>query len=44
MKSKNSLYQAKEHNNLREVILEAVSKYPNNNAFIIKNKNGKETK
>lgn len=43
MKSKNMLYEAKEFNNLREVIQNAVNKYPNNNAFIIKNKEGKQT-
>ena len=43
MKSKNMLYEAKEFNNLREVLQNAVNKYPNNNAFIIKNKDGKQT-
>ena len=44
MKSKNKLYKAKEFNNLREIIQNTVNLYPNNNAFIIKNKKGKETR
>ena len=31
------LYKTKEFSNIREVIENAVEKYPNNNAFIIKN-------
>lgn len=42
MKSKNNLYEAKEFNNIREIIENAVNKYPNNNAFIIKNKEGRK--
>lgn len=42
MKSKNHLYDAKEFNNIKEIILDAVKKYPNNNAFIIKNKQAKQ--
>lgn len=41
MNLKSKLYDAKEFNNVREVLLDAVYKYPNNNAFIIKNKEGK---
>lgn len=43
MKSKNMLYEAKEFNNLREVLQNTAKEYPNNIAFIIKNKEGKET-
>jgi len=43
MKSKNMIYEAKEFDNLREVLQNSVKEYPNNNAFIIKNKIGKET-
>ncbi len=44
MKSvKNMLYKAKEFNNLKEVIEDAANKYSSNNAFIIKNKEGKKT-
>lgn len=36
------LYKTKEFSNIREIIANAVEKYPNNNAFIIKNsENGK---
>ena len=43
-KSKNDLYEAKEFNNIREIIKNAIEKYPDNNAFIIKKKDGKEVK
>ena len=43
MKSKNMLYEAKEFNNLREILQNSAKEYPNNFAFIIKNKEGKET-
>ena len=42
MKSKSDLYDAEEFENIREVIKHAVNKYPENNAFIIKEKNGDE--
>lgn len=38
MKSKNKLYEAREYQNIREVIQDAVNKYPDNKAFILKNK------
>ena len=44
MKSKNMLYIAKEFSNLREVIQNSIEKYPDNNAFIIKNKQGSNQK
>lgn len=42
MKSKNNLYEAQKFENVREIIKNAVDKYPDNNAFIIKEINGKE--
>jgi len=44
MKSKNMLYKATEHKNLRDVIKNAIEKYSDNNAFIIKNKQGTNKK
>lgn len=44
MKSKNMLYKATEYKNLREVIKNAIEKYSDNNAFIIKNKQGTNKK
>ena len=44
MKSKNMLYEAKEFKNLREIIQNSIEKYSNNNAFIIKNKQGAKEK
>ncbi len=44
MKSKNMLYEAKEFKNIREIIQNAIEKYPYNNAFIIKNKAGAKEK
>jgi len=38
---KNEIYESKEYNNIREVINDAISKYPNNIAFKIKNKDSK---
>lgn len=38
MKSRSDLYDAVEYNNLREVMKNAIEKYPDNNAFIIKEK------
>ena len=35
------LYDAKEHNNIKEIIYEAVGKYNKNTAFVIKHKEGK---
>ena len=39
-----NIYEAKEFDNLREVIKNAVQEHPNNNAFIIKEVDGKEPK
>lgn len=44
MKIKRVLYEAERFNNLREVFQNAVKKYPNSNAFILKEKIGKEVK
>lgn len=44
MKSKNELYPAKEFYNIREIIKNAVKKYPFHNAFIVKNKEGAKEK
>ena len=44
MKPKNMLYKATEFKNLREVIQNTIKNYPNNNAFIIKNKPGTNQK
>lgn len=44
MKIKNKIYEAENLKNLREVIDYSVKKYPDNNAFIIKEKKGKEVK
>lgn len=44
MKSKNEIYPAQEFNNIREIIKNAVEKYPFHNAFIIKNKPGTNQK
>lgn len=44
MKSKNMLYEAKEFKNLREIIQNSIEKYSDNNAFIIKNKQGSSKK
>lgn len=44
MKTYNKIYEAKEFKNIREIIDNSVNLYPNNNAFIIKQKNGKEVK
>lgn len=41
---KNVLYKNKEYNNIREVVNEAIEKYPESVAFTIKNKEEKETK
>ena len=41
---KNILYKNKEYNNIREVVNEAIEKYPESVAFTIKNKEEKETK
>ncbi len=38
-----NLYEATEFDNLREIINNSVEKYPDNKAFIIKEKNGDET-
>ena len=42
MKLKNELYEATQFDNLREIIANTVKNYPNNDAFIVKNKVGKE--
>ncbi len=39
-----NLYEATEFENLREIINNSVEKYPDNKAFIIKEKDGEETK
>lgn len=44
MKSKNMLYPATEFKNLREVMKDAIEKYSDNKAFIIKNKPGTNQK
>lgn len=44
MKSRSDLYDAVEYNNLREVMKNAIEKYPDNNAFIIKEKVNDEVK
>lgn len=42
MKTNKNLYNPIKFNNIREIINNAVNLYPNNNAFIIKNKTEKE--
>ena len=42
MKVYRKLYDAEKYDTIREYIDRAIEKYPNNNAFILKNKNGKE--
>ena len=37
-----AFYKAREYNNVKEIINDAVRKYPNNVAFKIKNKNDKK--
>lgn len=44
MKAKNKLYEAKGFKNLREIIQNSIEKYSDNNAFIIKNKQGSNKK
>ena len=44
MKSKNMLYEAKEFKNLREIIQNSIKEHPENNAFIIKNKEDSKEK
>ena len=44
MKTYNKIYEAKEFKNIREVIDNSVNLYPNNKAFIIKEKEGKNVK
>lgn len=44
MKTYNKIYETKEFKNVREVIDNSVNLYPNNNAFIIKEKEGKNVK
>ena len=44
MSSKNKIYDAKEFKNIREIINNAIEKYPENKAFIIKNKDKNEEK
>ena len=39
----NTIYEAKEYSNLREMLNNAVNLHPNNNAFIIKNTENGET-
>ena len=42
MKTYRKLYDAEKFDTVREYINSVIKKYPNNNAFILKNKNGKE--
>ena len=42
MKVYRKLYNSEKYDTIREYIHRAIEKYPNNNAFILKNKNGKE--
>ena len=42
MKTYGKLYDAEKFDTVREYINSGIKKYPNNNAFILKNKNGKE--
>ena len=42
MKVYRKLYDAQKFNTIRDYIYAAIEKYPNNNAFIIKNKNGND--
>lgn len=44
MKTYNKIYEAKEFKNIRDIIYNSVKLYPNNAAFIIKQKQGKEVK
>ncbi len=44
MKTYNKIYEAKEFKNIRDIIDNSVNLYSNNNAFIIKQKQGKEVK
>lgn len=44
MKTYNKIYEAKTFNNIREIIDNSVELYPNNKAFIIKEKKGKDVK
>ena len=39
---KNVFYESKEYNNVKEVINDAIEKYPENKAFIVKTKKEKE--
>ena len=42
MKAYRKLYEAEKFDTIREYISNGIKKYPNNNAFILKHKNGKE--
>ncbi len=42
MKAYRKLYEAEKFDTIREYINNGIKKYPNNNAFILKHKNGKE--
>lgn len=42
MKTYNKIYEAERFENIRDIIDNSVKLYPNNNAFIIKEKNGKD--
>ncbi len=44
MKTYNKIYESKQFKNIREIIDNSVDLYPNNTAFIIKQKEGKEVK
>ena len=44
MKSEETFFKYQDFNNIKEIIYNSVEKYPNNIAFKIKEKNGKEVK
>ena len=44
MKSEETFFKYPDFNNIKEIIYNSVEKYPNNIAFKIKEKNGKEVK
>ena len=44
MKTYNKIYDSKRFENIREILNNAIELYPNNKAFIIKEKNGKDIK
>ena len=44
MSLNNKIYEAEEFKDIREILNNSIKKYPENNAFIIKNKDKKEKK